>query len=80
MFASAALAILAVAPFVLGGPINSTVPRGCGTTISDERLLANEAHFAANRVTRAKSAAAATVSIYFHVISSGDSVDQGNVP
>lgn len=80
MFASAAFAILAAAPFVLGGPINSTVARGCGTSISQERLLTNEAHFAANRVSRSKTAADSTVSIYFHVISSGDSVDEGNVP
>jgi hypothetical protein len=81
MFA-AALAILAATPLVFAGPINSTITiRTCGSHVSEERLLAYEAHFAANRVSgKFSEAAAASIPIYFHVISSGNSVDEGNVP
>ena len=44
--------------------------RTCGTTISDEKLLAHEAHFQANKVAKTGAAAAtATVNVFWHVIS-----------
>jgi hypothetical protein len=46
---AAAATILAGATSVLGA--NSTAPRACGSTISDEALAKAEAHFAANRVS-----------------------------
>ncbi len=58
--------------------------RSCGTTISDEKLAVNEAHFLANYVPRPASltnaAAAATVSVYFHVISKDSTAAGGNIP
>ena len=57
----------------------------CGTTISDEKLLANEAHFTANFVGKEAFAhidavAAATVQVYFHVISKDNTLSGGNIP
>lgn len=45
--------------------------RKCGTTITEERLLAAEAHFQANALdaVHTDAVAAATVPVYFHVIS-----------
>ncbi|KAI0722192.1 metalloprotease [Cerioporus squamosus] len=89
MFRSAALALLLSASAVLGTPAftNQTAKyttRSCGTTISDEKLATNEAHFLANYVPRPASltnaAAAATVSVYFHVISKDSTTAGGNIP
>lgn len=57
----------------------------CGTTISDERLVAAEAHFKANAVGKeafahVSAAASATVPVYFHVISKDSTTSGGNVP
>ena len=58
--------------------------RRCGTTITDEKLAANEAHFKANYVTKPAAlihtAAVPTVSVYFHVVSKDSTTAGGNVP
>lgn len=62
---------------------NSTAPRACGTYISDEKLVAAEAHFAANKVVVSNNNLrpfATTIDIYWHVISEDDTEDGGNVP
>ncbi|KAF8897231.1 hypothetical protein BD779DRAFT_1607930 [Infundibulicybe gibba] len=81
MFAFIPLAILVGASAVFGTPLNTTIPRACGTFISDEQLIAAEAHFHANKVEPSSDfAAAATISIVFHVISKDTTVAGGNVP
>ncbi|ESK89421.1 metalloprotease [Moniliophthora roreri MCA 2997] len=54
----------------------------CDTLISDERILAVEQHFAANKVDPSSSsaAAAAPINIYFHVIREDATLVGGNVP
>lgn len=45
--------------------------RTCGTTISEEKLLAQEAHFRANKVSKeikSNATATATVNLYWHVV------------
>jgi hypothetical protein len=54
----------------------------CGTVISDEAVQAAEADFAANRVIPSGfvSAQAATISVYWHVISKDSTTAGGNIP
>ncbi|KAI0650158.1 Metalloprotease [Trametes meyenii] len=87
MFNPATLALfLSAATAVFGSPFtNVTVTgRNCGTTITEEKIRANEAHFHANLVppspAKAVAAAAPTVSVYFHVISKDSTLAGGNVP
>lgn len=58
--------------------------RACATHPTDEQVLAYEAHFAAHKVEKSvphtDAAAAATVSVYFHVISEDSTAAGGNVP
>ena len=63
--------------------LSNIVYRKCGTSISEERLLAAEKHFSDNAVSKeffTDAAAAATVPVYFHVISKDSTVAGGNVP
>jgi len=55
--------------------------RTCGTHITDEQVLAAEAHFAAHRVpiNDEVSAQAATVNVYFHIVSQDSSTSGGSV-
>ncbi|CAL1701545.1 unnamed protein product [Somion occarium] len=82
MLHSVIAAIVLSASLVLGSPVNSTLAgRLCGTTISEEKLVAAEVHFAANAVPKADfTIAAATVPVYFHVISKDSTLAGGNVP
>ncbi|KAJ8522960.1 hypothetical protein ONZ45_g518 [Pleurotus djamor] len=83
MFRFIVSAALVGASFVLASPaaLNTTLPRACGTVISADQIVANEAHFQANKVSaKGLSTLAATVPVYFHVISSGSSLSQGNIP
>ncbi|EEB99531.1 hypothetical protein MPER_00777 [Moniliophthora perniciosa FA553] len=65
-------------PTVLVG--NTTRTR-CNTVISDERMIAAEAHFAANKkVVSSSSLAPATVNVYFHVIREDETLEGGNIP
>ncbi|KII95893.1 hypothetical protein PLICRDRAFT_48819 [Plicaturopsis crispa FD-325 SS-3] len=87
MFAFLGLTFLLGSTVALAAPPkNSTiVERKCGTSISDERLVAAEKHFAANKVppslkSDADAKKGTSVNIYFHVISKGDSEEDGNVP
>ncbi|KAA1466083.1 zincin [Dentipellis sp. KUC8613] len=83
MFFRAGLALLLGSASVLAGPVNTTIhQRTCGTTISDERLIAAEKHFAANKVEAftTEAAAAATVDVWFHVISEDSTQAGGNLP
>ena len=55
----------------------------CGTTISDEKIALVEQEFQAKLAesgSRTQEAAAATVSVYWHVISEDSSTGGGNVP
>ncbi|KAJ8507452.1 hypothetical protein ONZ45_g10184 [Pleurotus djamor] len=81
MFRSIAIAALFGASYVLATPLNVT-SRACGTFISDSALVAAEADFAAKKVAAKDTFGiqAATIPIYFHVVSSGSSVSQGNIP
>ncbi|KAH8102102.1 metalloprotease [Cristinia sonorae] len=84
MFGSAFFALALGVSAVLGSPsaLNITA-RVCGTSISDAKLQAAEAHFQANAVGKeafAHLAAAATVPVYFHVISKDSTLAGGNVP
>lgn len=58
--------------------------RACATHPSDEKVLAYEAHFTAHKVEKAafkgEAAQAATVPVYFHVISKDSTAAGGNVP
>jgi hypothetical protein len=56
--------------------------RTCGTSITDEQLAAAEADFQANLVPPPHSLAptAATINIYFHVISKDATLAGGNIP
>lgn len=61
--------------------------RACGTTISDEQIVAAEAHFQQNGIhaPKAKSdgdvtIAAASIPVAFHVISADSSLSGGNIP
>ena len=82
MLAIAAYTALLLSPAVLAGPVNGTVtPRKCGTTISEEKLIAAEAHFAANKaVSKFSAERAASIQVYFHVVSEDDSESGGNIP
>ncbi|KAH8077877.1 Metalloprotease [Cristinia sonorae] len=82
MFASAFVALALGASSVLGSPAVNVTTRLCGTHVSQEKLLAAEAHFQANAVGAEASFAggSATIPVYFHVISADDSVEGGNVP
>lgn len=56
----------------MAAPANVTiVPRNCGTSITQEQLVAAEAHFAVHKVEPKAKAAAATINIYYHVINKG---------
>ncbi|KAH9850040.1 Metalloprotease [Lenzites betulinus] len=89
MFKSATFVLLLSAvSVVLGGPVsNSTITTrhvACGVTITEEKKLANEAHFRANLVPPPptpllQAAAVPTVSVYFHVISQDSTVAGGSV-
>lgn len=82
MLFSAISALVLSASSALALPsLNATIPRLCGTVHSTEKIVAAEAHFAANKVeAKVSKAAAATVSVYWHVIQSGTALTQGNIP
>ncbi|KAI0301824.1 Metalloprotease [Multifurca ochricompacta] len=77
---SAAFASPAVVPEALNATIT---PRRCGTSISEEKLIAAEKHFAENKVTPLSlvgdAANSATVSVYFHVISQDSTLQGGSL-
>lgn len=53
----------------------------CGTEISDEEVAKAEAHFQANKVPPPEvSVEAATIQVYFHVVSKDTTLAGGNVP
>lgn len=83
MLFSSAVAFLLGSTFALAGPLasNKTITR-CGTFISDDALIAAEAHFAKHKVVSSLSANAASFSIpvYFHVISKDSTASGGNIP
>ncbi|KAJ7268583.1 metalloprotease [Mycena rebaudengoi] len=85
MFFAVLPAILALASSTVARPHNGTLKmvhrsRGCGTYISDERLVAAESHFAANKVVSLKALSDVTLKIYYHVISEDKTVAGGNIP
>ncbi|THH01883.1 hypothetical protein EW026_g915 [Hermanssonia centrifuga] len=77
--------LLLSSAYVIATPVNSTfIGRACASHPSDEKVLEYEAHFAAHKVEKESfstdAAAAATVSVYFHVISKDSTTAGGNVP
>ncbi|KAJ7142849.1 hypothetical protein C8R44DRAFT_866131 [Mycena epipterygia] len=68
-FAVPAILALISSAFALPTLNTTIVPRACGTYISDDALIAAEAHFAANKVVSSSLVPlVATLTIYFHVI------------
>ncbi|TCD67923.1 hypothetical protein EIP91_011787 [Steccherinum ochraceum] len=85
MLGSLLVALVLGASSVFGSPLHNATTRACGTAISDEKLLAAEQHFKSNVVGKEAfahidAATAATVSVYFHVISKDSTVAGGNIP
>ncbi|KAJ6605960.1 metalloprotease [Mycena sp. CBHHK59/15] len=81
LFAVPAILALVSSAFALPALNTTIVPRACGTFISDDDLIAAEAHFAANKVTSSSLVPlVATLKIYFHVVSKDSTVAGGNVP
>ncbi|PIL36885.1 hypothetical protein GSI_00575 [Ganoderma sinense ZZ0214-1] len=79
MHRSVALTLLLAATTAFGGPAITT--RTCGTVISEEKVLAHEAHFQANKVAKTNAAATnATVNLYWHVVSQDTTLEGGNIP
>ena len=76
-----ALTILATTVSALP-PSEIVVPRVCGSYLSNDAFAAAEAHFAAHKVSPKTNAEAfaAAVPVYWHVIQSGTSLTQGNIP
>jgi hypothetical protein len=75
IFVAALLVASAVA-----SPFNST-RRTCGNELSSSQISLMEADFAAKKVSAKQGAvAAATLNVYFHVISKDSTVAGGNVP
>ena len=75
MFVSVLLTTVLGASSALAASVNATVgrPRICGSVPSDEKLAANEAHFAANRVEAASGLVANAnfeIPVIWHVIKS----------
>jgi len=60
-------------------PRTHTLRRTCGTDISQEKLVLAEADFAAKRVS-AKAPAAASIKVYWHVVSKDSNLSGGNIP
>lgn len=54
--------------------------RTCGTHISDAEVIEAERHFSANKVVPEFSAQAATIDVYWHVISRDSTLGGGNIP
>ncbi|KAF8876727.1 metalloprotease [Infundibulicybe gibba] len=67
---------------IFGTPLNNTLPRACGTSISDDKVLAAEEHFQAHRIKPNATflETSGTVSVFFHVISKDNTTGGGNVP
>jgi len=83
MFKSSLVGFLLAVSAVVATPLNSTfTQRVCGTTISDEKLAAAEAHFQTHKVTPSTFAApaATTINVHFHVIMKDSTLAGGNVP
>ncbi|KAJ8522959.1 hypothetical protein ONZ45_g519 [Pleurotus djamor] len=84
MLPSLVLAAFIAAPLVFADPtaLDTTLSRVCGTVISAEQVTADEAHFQANKisVTGLSTSREASIPIYFHVISAGSSLLEGNIP
>ncbi|KAG5637622.1 hypothetical protein H0H81_003903 [Sphagnurus paluster] len=76
MFPSFGLVLL-LGSTVLGG---AAATRTCGSTLTDAEIVAAEKHFQANKVTTDQfSVTAATVKVYFHVISKDTTAAGGYV-
>ena len=63
--------------------LNPSGTRGCGTTISEERIIAAEKDFEANKVSRPLTEwgiGFVTIPVYFHVISEDETPEGGNLP
>ncbi|KAG9103888.1 hypothetical protein FRC06_007285 [Ceratobasidium sp. 370] len=76
-------ALVAAAAVAVALPNNTTtIPRACGTYLSDSAIAAAEAHFAAHKVSLKADAStyAAVIPVYWHVIQAGTTLTEGNIP
>jgi hypothetical protein len=82
LFTSAALVALSGLSSVMAAPSfgNSTIARTCGSVKSVAEMAAAEQDFQAKLTAGVSAGFAATVPVYWHVIQSGTSLTQGNVP
>jgi hypothetical protein len=82
MLVAVVFSLLLSASSVIASPFgNSTLIRGCGTVISAEAQIAAEQHFQAHKVIPDPSRQlAATINVYWHVISKDGTLAGGNIP
>ncbi|KAI0332454.1 metalloprotease [Cubamyces sp. BRFM 1775] len=76
-----AFVLLSCVSAVLGGPAMTT--RTCGTVISEEKLLAHELHFQANKIAKdvtSNTTSPVSVNLYWHVVSQDTTLEGGNIP
>ena len=79
LWATAALASVAS----VSEPSNPSGRRRCSTTISDEKIIAAEKNFAANKVSHSMAERAfgsAVIQVFFHVISEDGTQEGGDIP
>ncbi|KAF8665726.1 hypothetical protein AX16_000174 [Volvariella volvacea WC 439] len=84
MFRSLSITFVLGAVLALATPLNTTTPRACGTVITEQQLIAAEAHFQQHKIVPAAAGdptiEAATIPVYFHVISADSTLNGGNIP
>ncbi|KAG8744589.1 hypothetical protein FRC10_009925 [Ceratobasidium sp. 414] len=76
-------ALTAAAAVAVALPHNSTtIPRACGTYLSDSAIAAAEAHFVSHKVSPKAGAStyAAVIPVHWHVIQAGTALTDGNIP
>ncbi|KAG8686013.1 hypothetical protein FRC08_012785 [Ceratobasidium sp. 394] len=76
-------ALIAAAAVAVALPNNATsVPRACGTHLSDSAIVAAEAHFAAHKLSPRTDGGAynQTIPVYWHVIQAGTNLTDGSIP
>ncbi|KAL5636729.1 hypothetical protein ACGC1H_000635 [Rhizoctonia solani] len=70
-----------VASMVSALPTNATsVGRTCGSILSAAEITSAEEYFNAHKPESDMSAFAATLNVYWHVVSAGNSLSEGNIP
>ncbi|KAG9080731.1 hypothetical protein FS749_007922 [Ceratobasidium sp. UAMH 11750] len=76
-------ALITTAAVAVALPNNATsVPRACGTYLSDSVTVAAEAHFAAHKISPKTDGDAynQTIPVYWHAIQAGTKLEEGSIP